>query len=92
MSATDADLKALRAELAQLRKDFSRIAETLEHTARHGGEEVMSHVRESAEDLRDEAAKAVRGVREEFEHKPISSLVTIFAVGVILGLLFSSRR
>lgn len=92
MSATDADLKALRAEFAQLRKDFTRIAETLERTARHGGEEAMSHVRETADDIREEAAKAVRGVREEFEQNPVSSLVTIFAVGVVLGLLFSPRR
>ncbi len=92
MSATEADLKALRAELAQMRKDFARIAETLERTARHGGEEILSHVRESADDLREEAAKAARGVREEFEHKPISSLLTIFAIGVVLGLLFSGRR
>ncbi len=42
MSATENDLKAVRAELDNLRKDFARLAETLEKTARHGGEEALS--------------------------------------------------
>lgn len=91
-NSTDNDVKALRAELETLRKDFARIAETLEQTVRHGGEEAVHRAQRSANWARGEARKAVHGVIEEIEEKPIASILSVFAVGVVLGLLFSGRR
>lgn len=92
MGAVDADIKALRGELKDLRKDFARLADTLERTARHGSEELFREARHSTEGLREGAAKAAHAVLEEIENKPVASTLSIFAVGVMLGLLFSGRR
>lgn len=92
MTALDNDIKALRAELDNLRKDFGRIAETLEQTARHGRDEVSERARHSAERMRAQASKAARDVWEEIEERPLTGLLSAFVVGLILGFLFSGRR
>jgi len=92
MTAVEHDLKALRSEIDTLRKDFARLADILERTGRHGTEEAFSRAHRSADWMRGEAAKAVHGVMEEIEEKPVTSILSIFAVGLVLGLLFSGRR
>src|SRR5690606_797814 len=55
--STAEDLKTLRAELANLRADFGRIAETLKDTVKHGREEAVGKAHEAADKLQDEIGK-----------------------------------
>lgn len=92
MAGQQSDLDALRAELKDLRRDFARLVETLERTAGHAGEETLSRAKHSAEHFREEAAKGVHAVLDEIEKKPVTSTLSLFAVGVVIGLLLSGRR
>lgn len=91
-TGTDADIKALQAEIKELRADFAKVTETLRDLVRHGGAEAGAKARESGEKLWDEARKHVLGVTHEIEEKPMTAAVTAFGIGVVLGMLFCGRR
>lgn len=91
-NGTSADIQALQAEMSQLRTDFAKLSETLRDVVRHGGEEAAAKARESGERVWAEAKKNARSVSQEIEEKPITAAVAAFSVGVILGMLFNSRR
>lgn len=91
-TATDTDVQEFRAEMKQLRADFADLQATLGNLVRHGGAEAAAKARESGERVWGEAKKQVDGVRQKIEEKPVTSAATAFGVGMILGMLFSSRR
>jgi ElaB/YqjD/DUF883 family membrane-anchored ribosome-binding protein len=92
MSTTEADIEALQAEIKQLRADLAKLTETFRDVLRHGGAEAINRARESGEKLWGEAKKRAHGVTEEIEEKPVTAAITAFGLGIILGMLFSSRR
>ncbi len=91
-STAEADLESLQAELKQLRTDFAKLNETMRDLVRHGSAEAVSRARESGEKLWGEAKRHASTVTGEIEEKPITAAITAFGLGVVLGMLFSSRR
>ena len=95
-ASTDADIKALQAEIKDLRADFASLTETLRDIVKHGGAEAAAKAREGGEKLWGEAKKRAgglaEGIAEEIEEKPVTAAVTAFSVGIILGMIFSGRR
>ena len=91
-SDMDMDLKTLREELIQLRKDFAKLTDTLEDTARHGASEAKERVRETVDGLRGEATGAAERLSHKIEANPIQGALSAFGIGIVLGLLLSSRR
>jgi ElaB/YqjD/DUF883 family membrane-anchored ribosome-binding protein len=89
---TTEDLKTLRAEMANLRADLGKISDTLKSFARHGGEEAVEKASETAEKLRAEIGKKTQRLAAEIEQKPLTAVFTAFGLGMILGMLFHSRR
>jgi ElaB/YqjD/DUF883 family membrane-anchored ribosome-binding protein len=89
--ATDADIQALIAEMKNLRADVERISSVLKDTARHGAEDATDAVRETAEAGWNEAKSKAQNIMEEMEHRPVQSALTIFGIGVMLGLLVGRR-
>ncbi len=92
MSSTEADLNALRAEVAQLRTDFAKISDTLLNLARHGKAEAFEKLKDSTEDLRDHVKKKTESLTREIEERPVAAALTSLTVGLILGALFAGRR
>jgi ElaB/YqjD/DUF883 family membrane-anchored ribosome-binding protein len=90
-SATEADLQALIAEMKNLRADVERIGGLLKDTARHGTEDVTDAVRERAEAGWDEAKSKARTILEEMEQRPVQSALTIFGIGMLLGLMVARK-
>ena len=88
---TDANIQALQAELKVLRADFARIAELLKDTARHGSAEAADRIRETAEQGWSEAQRRAQSLLKEMEERPIGSALTIFGIGVLLGMLLARR-
>jgi ElaB/YqjD/DUF883 family membrane-anchored ribosome-binding protein len=91
-SATDKDVEALQAEIKKLRADFASLNETVRDLLHHGGADALGKARESGERAWNETRRRFEGVAAEIEEKPIASAVTAFGIGIVLGLLFSSRR
>ena len=92
MSAnTEADIDALKAEMRKLRDDFGKIGELLKATAKHGSADAADAIRERAERHWNDAKNTAQTVFKEMESRPVQSAITIFVVGIILGLLFGRR-
>ena len=89
--ATDADIQALIAEMKNLRSDFARIGDILKDTARHGAQEATDTVRETAEQGWHEAKSKAQSILEELEQHPLQSALTIFGIGMLLGLMVGRR-
>ena len=91
-AANDGDVQALRAELKNLRADFSKVTELLKDTARNRGAEAADRLRATAERGWSEAKGTAQTVLEEMEERPLATVAGVFVAGVLFGLLLGSRR
>ena len=88
----DSDIRQLRQELVQLRKDLGQLTTTLEKTARDGTAEAKDRVRSTVESLKAEATDAAERVSHQIEEKPVTGALAAFGVGIVIGLLLGPRR
>jgi ElaB/YqjD/DUF883 family membrane-anchored ribosome-binding protein len=86
------DTDALVAELKQLRAEFAKLGDLLQQTAKHAGEDAYQRAREGGEKAWAEARSGAEDVMEKIEQNPVSSAGIAFGVGILLGLVFGSRR
>jgi ElaB/YqjD/DUF883 family membrane-anchored ribosome-binding protein len=91
-SETEADIKALQAEIKRLRADFSSLTETLRDVVQHGSSEAAAKAQEAGERVWQKTKGSVYSLSQEIEEKPVAAAITAFSVGVLLGTLFSGRR
>ena len=91
-SATDGDIQALRAELKNLRADFSKVTELLKETARNRGADAADKLRASAERGWSEAKSTAQTMLEEMEERPLGTAAAVFVAGVLFGVLLGGRR
>ena len=91
-SGTESDIAALRSELAQLRTDFAKVAGTLQDLTRHGKAEAAAKTHDSAQHLREAVTRQSQNIAQIIEEQPITSALTTFAVGMVLGSLVGGRR
>lgn len=89
--STEADIQALIAEMKNLRADFARIGDILKDTARHGAQDASDTVRETAEQGWHGAKSKAQNLFEEMEQRPMQSALTIFGIGVLLGLIVARK-
>lgn len=89
---TQDDLEKLRAEMAQLRADLGRIGQTLQTLVKDGGADAVGKAKETAEKFRDEIAGKTQRIAQEIEQRPLTSAVTAFGLGFLLGLVLHGRR
>jgi F0F1-type ATP synthase membrane subunit b/b' len=91
-SDTNGDVQALRAELKNLRADFSKVTELLKDTARNRGAEAADKLRATAEQGWNEAKSTAQSVIEEMEERPLATVAAVFVAGVLFGLMLGGRR
>jgi ElaB/YqjD/DUF883 family membrane-anchored ribosome-binding protein len=88
----EADVQALAEEVKQLRGAIDKIVGLIGQTARHGGDEAYRQARDAGERAWAEARTTADDVVHRIEAKPVQSAFAAFGIGLILGLLFGSRR
>lgn len=91
-TGSGADLQALQAEMAKLRADFAKVADTLQQIVANRGAAVLGDAKDTADKIAAEMQRHARGVAEQVEERPVTAALTTFGIGLILGLLFSGRR
>ena len=82
----------LQAELRQLRADIAKISETVADLARQGASGAADRAKASLDAAVSHAKSHVNDLAETIQEKPLSSAVTAFGIGVILGMLFAARH
>jgi len=92
VTTSDLDTKSLLAELQQLRADFGRVADSLRVILQQRGSETLGKAHDAADKVWDEARKQADTVVREIESRPVAAAVSAFGLGMMLGMLFGSRR
>lgn len=88
-TATEKDLKELRAEYASLKSDLSDMSETISKLAHDGAAEGRKRIRGAAKHSRDQARESWTAFEHEIEERPITSLAIALGVGFVFGKLLS---
>jgi ElaB/YqjD/DUF883 family membrane-anchored ribosome-binding protein len=86
----DHDIKTLRGEMAQLRKDFTRLTETI--TGHHGRHETSRRAQDAVNKVKAEAASAVHNIAAEVDAQPLTAVLAAFGIGLLAGLMVGPRR
>lgn len=87
----EADVGELKAEIAQLREDLSKLADTIRAIASDEAEAGYERVRNAAREARTRATEASDAVGKEIADRPFTSVATAFGAGIVLGMLFARR-
>ena len=85
------DIDALKAEMKKLRDDFAKVADLLKSTARRSSSDAADMICEKAERHWGEAKSTAQSMFKEMEERPLGSALSIFGIGVLLGLLVGRR-
>jgi ElaB/YqjD/DUF883 family membrane-anchored ribosome-binding protein len=91
-SSSDDDIQSLRAELKNLRDDFTKIGDILKDVARNRGAEAADRIRSTAERGWTEAKSTAQNVLEEMEERPLGTAMIVFVAGMVFGLMLGGRR
>jgi ElaB/YqjD/DUF883 family membrane-anchored ribosome-binding protein len=92
MAENEKNVEELAGEFRQLRGEFARIAQLLEQTARAAGAEALKRARDAGEYVWDGTRDAADSVAEKIKEQPLASAGIAFGIGLVLGLIFGSRR
>jgi len=101
---TNADATAgdFATDLAALRQDIARLADTMSTLVQHQKQAAGSRVFEAVGDARDKFASTAAGaqsricaatdaIEDSIEHHPLTAVLVAFGVGASLGFLKPSR-
>ena len=88
----DPDVAALLAEIKHLRDDFARMGTTVEDLVRNRANSAADEVGRRAERAWDDVSKTAESAAHKLEQTPMATLGGAFGLGLLFGMLFSSRR
>lgn len=86
------ELDALKKDLASLRGDISGLSQAVKSAGEQKGEAAYRRVREKGDELRKQGEDAVEKVGHKIDEKPMTSVLTAFGTGLLVGMLLNQRR
>jgi len=90
------EVKKLKADIADLRDDVASLVNTLKAAGLEQGqqayEEVYERARQAGESVRVRAEDAYDAFGKEVESRPLTSVLTAFGVGFVVGMVLDHRR
>lgn len=89
---TESDIRTLQSQIQELRNDFAKTVADLKDVAANGMQQASGAAQASAERVWGEVKRQANTVTREIEERPLTSALTAFGAGIVLGLLLSSRR
>jgi ElaB/YqjD/DUF883 family membrane-anchored ribosome-binding protein len=86
------EIESLRAEIRQLQIDLASLGDSVRGVLRAGKAEAAERMSETADKAWSEAKGLADSLSKQINEKPVTALVSAFSIGMLLGLLFNSRR
>jgi len=86
-TATEKEMKELRAELAALKEDLANIGETVGRIAGTATDEGRQRIRSAAQSSKQQARDTISSLEHEIEERPMTSVAAAMGIGFILGRL-----
>lgn len=78
------DVQALREDLAKLQNDIQGMAQSLMERGRKQAEEARDRMNTQVEN-------GMEALEECIEKRPVTSLLTAFGIGIVVGTIFSRK-
>jgi ElaB/YqjD/DUF883 family membrane-anchored ribosome-binding protein len=92
----DAEISQLKSDVANLRKDMSELVDALKDAGTEKGHEYYDRAYQQAQNAgeyaRERAAEAYGTFGKEVEERPLTSVLTAFGTGFVVGLLLDRRH
>ncbi len=92
----DKELDQLRSDMADLRKDMAALVKTMKDAGVSEGRHLYEEAAERAKHTRDEARKRAADtygtLEKEVEERPLTSVLTAFGTGFVMGLILDRKR
>lgn len=96
------EINTLKRDLDQLQKDFGKLAEDTGNATKQAasaatakleeeGQALLEKIRAAAHTASETSSKAVSGVQERIEEKPLVAASTALGIGFVLGMLISRK-
>ncbi len=81
------DIDSLKADLNALRSDLAALTESLKERGYHEARARFDKAKAQASEAREQAAQMAGNVGHQIEERPLTSVLTAFGVGFVLGKL-----
>ena len=95
-SEFDKELDQLRSDMADLRKDMSALVKTMKDAGISEGQHLYEEAAERAKHARDAARKRATdtysALEKEVEERPLTSILTAFGTGFVMGIILDRRH
>ncbi len=86
------EIEQLKKDLRGIQGDISTLATTLKNAGLDQSRATYERVRNQGEDLRRRGEDAIGAVGEKIDERPMTSVLTAFGTGFVIGLLLNQRR
>ncbi|MGD8682119.1 MAG: hypothetical protein PVJ33_17270 [Lysobacterales bacterium] len=86
------DVEQLRKDLHSLKGDISSLANALKEAGLDQGRATYERVKKEGEELRHRGEDAIGAVAEKIDERPVTSALTAFGTGIVIGLLLNQKR
>ena len=87
----DAEVQAIKADIAGLRKDLQTLIKTVADDQKAHGKETLDKARAEVNRLAGEARakgrEGISAIENQIEERPFTSVIMAFGIGLILGKL-----
>jgi ElaB/YqjD/DUF883 family membrane-anchored ribosome-binding protein len=90
--STNTDIDTLKSDIKQLQADFAKIAGTMRDIASNGATGAGQQMQASTGKVWTEVKRHAGEVGREIEERPVTSALTTFGAGILVGLLLTARR
>lgn len=91
-TASEQELAKLREDIEQLRADMGSLVESLKAAGIGQGRDALNRARQTGESLKSEAEELQRRAEAQISERPITSALTSFGLGFLIGMLLDRRH
>ena len=92
MASVDEELTKLRKDMDQLRGDIISLTEAFRDLGMEKGRAAMERARQTGAAMRSDADALRARADREIEQRPITSVLTSFGIGFLVGMLLDRRN
>lgn len=92
MASVDEEVAKLRKDMDQLRADIGTLTTTFKDFGVQKGRAAMARAKRTGDSLREEADAWRARADHEIEEHPMTSVLTSFGIGFLIGMLLDRRR
>ena len=89
---TNEETEKFSEEVSGLKAEIAKIAEAVSEFLRTRGQDAAARIQGTAEETWNGAKEKLGKVKDKIHEEPVAATAVAFGVGLVIGLLFATRR